>query len=230
MKYFKYSTLALGIVLIGCSKKTEPQVASNVPSPALKTNIPSGQFSPNAIAELEKIIAKSTNAKEKAVANLIILAHYASPGSNISPVELRSKFQTLAEEHAGTWIAVQCKIGIVETYDPSEHYQKRIETLNSILNDRGLKELANPTDPYLQSYLQEGDGIEVAKAPSDFILSILTYNYVAGFDISSAIKTAEKIQSPHWKAQSEKHIKQLATTSPDVLTKRREHFIRNQKP
>lgn len=229
MNTLKCSAVALAVALVGCSKKPQEAASFPPPAPALKANMPTGQFSATAVAELEKAKAQSKDAREMAVADLIILSHYASPGTKMQPAELRAKFEALASAHPDTWISIQCKTGIVETYSPSENYKQRIEMLQSILTDGGLEELANPADPYLKIFMAEGEGTEVSKAPRDFILAMLVYNYAAGFDVETAEKTVAEIKSSYWKTMAQRHLDEAKKTPTDILQKRREYFLKNQK-
>jgi len=225
MRYLNYLALA-SLLLVGCTKK-EP-IASIAPAEFI-AHAPRGNFSTASIDALEQLKEKATTPIEKGVADLLILAQYQSPDSPHTVEVYREKLKAVIDEHPGTWIAIQAKTGLVESYSAFDNTKERQTLLESMLEDPGLAQIANPTDPYVVEFLKRGEGVQVAKSPRDFVLSRLVYEHTSGYDLEGAEKLAAQITQPHWKGFADVHLEQLRKVPPDVRAKRREAFLKGQK-
>lgn len=225
MKHITYLMLAC-LLLVGCAKK-EP-VASIPPSEFI-AHAPRGNFSTASIAALEELKEKAATPIEKGVADLLILAQYQSPDSPHKVEVYREKLKAVADAHPGTWIAIQAKTGLVESYSPFDNTKERQALLESMLDDPGLAQIANPTDPYVVEFMKRGESVEIAKSPRDFVLSRLVYEHTSGYDLEGAEEIAAQITQPYWKKFADVHVEQLRKVPPDVVAKRREAFLKGQK-
>lgn len=222
----KIFLLLLSLLLPLC----ESGLAAPAISPAeFAALAPKDSYSKTSVEELEQLKQKATTPIEQGVADLLILAHCLELGSPHPIEEVRTRLQAVADKHPGTWIAISAKTGLLETYSSMSHTNARLAILNGLLHDPGLRELENPSDPYLAEFMKRRDGPEIAKSPQDFIRSRLLYEYTTGYDLVSAQEIAEQITEPHWQEFATSHLTQLRRVPPDVRAKRREAFLKSQQ-
>lgn len=141
--------ICLSVALLSCGCARNEPVATISPAEFIAL-APTDNFSRASVDALEKLKQKASTPIEKGVADLMILAQYMMPGSPYSVEEFRQKLQAVADEHPGTWIAIQAKTGLVESYSSSENTKERQRILRSMLEDEGLDQIANPSDGALK--------------------------------------------------------------------------------
>jgi hypothetical protein len=220
--------IIISIGLLGCKPKSDKSIVKLDPR-VIISYLPSESFSAQTLEKLQEIKNNATDAIEIGAVELVMVAQYAAPGSPIGNEELRAKLQKLASAYPNTWIAIQAKFGLVETYINHENLNQRLATLESILGDSGLDQLSKPSDPYLDAFMTGGEGPEIIKSPLDFVRSRLLYEYTSSYDITQAEKIAAQISQPYWKKFADLHLSELKKLPADVIAKRRASFLKTQK-
>jgi hypothetical protein len=216
------------LALVGCGKKETKQTIYTPPV-AITSGAPTGEFSPQKVADLEQLKASSDDPIERAIAEMLILSNHATVGGTLKPEEIRPRIEALIREHPGTWISANARIGLMETYNPAEQFKQRIDTLNDLLNDPGLLKMGDTSDPYLKPFLVGEEAPHITESPKDYVLFLLTYNYTVAYDVGNAEKSFAQIQSEYWKGRISRRIDELRQTPVDIVSKRKEAFVKNQK-
>jgi hypothetical protein len=216
------------LAFVGCSKKEAPK-AVYVPPAALTAGIPTGEFNAKKVADLEQIKTTSADPTERAIAEMLIISQQSMMGGTLKPEEIRARIEALIAANPGTWISASSRIGLIETYNPTTQYQRRLDVLNGLLDDPGLSEMGNASDPYQKPFLGGNESQHISANPRDYALYLLAYTHTSGYDLAGAEATVAKIKSDYWKDRSANHLGQLRQLPPEVLAKRREAFMKGQK-
>lgn len=224
-----FGILACLFLLVGCGKSSEAETDRYALSPeVIERAQPRGQYDPDTVAELEVLKANLTDAKERAMIDLLIASQNTAPGSPVAVAETRTRLQDIADTFPATWLSATAKIGLAATFGSLDPHVQRVNAWQNALNDPGLSELRAGIHPDLRRLLTE-DQQEEFKDMDDLARLMLVQAYVQEFDLQSAEAAAAEIRSETWQKRAATHLDSLKALDSEVREARRLQFIEMQE-